>query len=348
MIPAIVVLAVFLIMFFVFRSSIRSQRERLRLMKEGNLAVAIVRSISQTGTEINQIPQMRLNLRIENNGGQPRDVEIKQLIDLGSMPRAGERVYVMIDPKNPDKVALVPPGSTINAPIATNDATQQSIDMTEQQTMDLLSLSQELRERGVPGVARVISIAPAPNGMSHITLDVDSIGKPLKRVTITQTIDGDAPPVGSRTYLIVDPQNPDLMALMPLSYTGGRTLPEGSNRLDPLALGPQLLHEGAKANGEVLAASAATMANPLLAQQGFSKWNLVIKVTPDSTIISPYQANLVISLTSKEKADKIAHQGAEVPLRYDPNDLQTISIDSIAMGYPDPYEETLKKFQRQR
>lgn len=348
MIPAIIVSAIFLIMFFVFRSSIRSQRERLRLMHEGDLSVAIVRSISQTGTMINQIPQMRLNLRIENNGGESRDVEIRQLIDLGSMPRAGERVYVMVDPKNPDKVVLVPPGSTLNVPVVTNDATEQPIDMTEQQTMDLLALSKGLRERGVPGVARVIAIAPAPNGMTHITLDVDSIGKPLKRITITQTIDGDAPPLGSRTYLIVDPQNPDLMALMPLSYTGGRTLPEGSNRLDPLALGPQLLHDGAKAKGIVLSAAPAVMANPLLAQQGFSKWNLVIKVTPDSVLVPPYQANLVISLTSKEKADKIAHQGAEVPLRYDPNDLQTISIDSIAMGYPDPYEETLKKFQQQR
>jgi hypothetical protein len=34
-----------------------------------------------------------------------------------------------------------------------------------------------------------------------------------------------------------------------------------------------------------------------------------------------------------------------VPLRYDPAEPQTVTIDSIAMGYGDPYEAVRKLWQ---
>jgi hypothetical protein len=52
---------------------------------------------------------------------------------------------------------------------------------------------------------------------------------------------------------------------------------------------------------------------------------------------APYQASLLISFTNPEKAERAARLGPEVPLRYDPIDRQTVAIDSIAMGYDDPY-----------
>ena len=139
-----------------------------------------------------------------------------------------------------------------------------------------------------------------------------------------------------------DPQNPDNMALSPASFTQGQTLGVGANRLDPLVLGPQLLQAGAKAAGTVTSAKPMQLASPILADQSYSKWELGLNVTPQSGLVKPYQATLVISLSNKEKADKMAHTGAVVPLRYDPLNLQTISIDSIAMGYPDPYEAAMK------
>jgi hypothetical protein len=51
---------------------------------------------------------------------------------------------------------------------------------------------------------------------------------------------------------------------------------------------------------------------------------------------------LVISFTTLEKAQRAARVGAEVPIRYDPMDRQTFAIDSIAMGYGDPYEAVRK------
>jgi len=112
-----------------------------------------------------------------------------------------------------------------------------------------------------------------------------------------------------------------------------------------LVLGPQLLTLGAKATGMVESVKQIPLANDPMASKGFSKWELVLTVKPALGLVVPYKANLTIALTSKEKADKIAYEGAEVPLRYDPNDLQTISIDSPAMGYPDPYAEVIRTFQ---
>jgi len=99
----------------------------------------------------------------------------------------------------------------------------------------------------------------------------------------------------------MDPDNPDIVALMPASLTGGQQLPINANRLDPLVLGPQLLQEGAKAAGTVLSAAPQALNNPALEGKGFSKWQLMLEVRPENG--SPaYQAELVISLTSSEKA----------------------------------------------
>ena len=78
-----------------------------------------------------------------------------------------------------------------------------------------------------------------------------------------------------------------------------------------------------------------------LEAKGCSKWQLLIDVKPEDGS-PPYQATLVISFTNPEKAHRAARVGAEVPLRYDPMDRQTFAIDSIAMGYGDPYEAVRK------
>jgi len=61
-----------------------------------------------------------------------------------------------------------------------------------------------------------------------------------------------------------------------------------------------------KADGTVQSAKSVPKPNPMLADKGYSKWELVLNVKPQNSAVAPYQANLTISLTSKEKADKIA------------------------------------------
>ena len=60
----------------------------------------------QTGTIVNQQPLMRIVLDVPQASGETRRVRITQLIDLGRMPRAGERVPVLVDPKRPRFVIL--------------------------------------------------------------------------------------------------------------------------------------------------------------------------------------------------------------------------------------------------
>ena len=346
LIPVVIILIVGFVFYKVFGGVYKQIQNRKRLAQEGSLAIAYVQSISQTGTTVNQMPEMRLSLQIENIGGQPRQVEIKQLIGLGSIPRAGDQVYVLVDPKDPNNVVLSPTpfgGNARTKLVDDNGNTTGTIDLNSNIMKGYMALSPELRESGKPGVATIVSIMPAGGRDSLITMDIDNIGEPPKRVTITQPIDGYAPVIGTRLYFIYDPQHPEVMALAPSAMTGGQTLGVGANRLDPLVLGPQLLQVGAKATGTVLSAKEVQLANPLLAQKGYSKWDLVLNVKPQNAT-PPYQADLTISLSSAEKAAKIAHADAEVPLRYDPLDLQTISIDSIAMGYPDPYEAAIKAF----
>jgi hypothetical protein len=327
LIVTVVILITGFIFYRVFGGIYKQMQNRKRLAREGILAVAYVQSIAQTGTTVNQMPEMRLSLQIENVGGQSRQVEIKQLIDLGSIPSAGDQVYVLIDPKDPANVVLSP--TTFAGGVQTKIVDEKgnntgTVDLNSNAVKSYMALTPELREKGKLGVATIISVIPAGGHNSQITMDIDNIGQEVKRVSITQPMDGYSLITGTRVYFLYDREQPAVMALAPSATMGGQNLGTGTNRLDALV----------------------QMANPLLAQKGYSKWELVLTVKPQD-VTPAYQANLTISLSSTEKAARIAHEGAEVPLRYDPLNLQTVSIDSIAMGYPDPYEAAIKAFTDQ-
>ncbi|WDD90510.1 hypothetical protein Bsp3421_000358 (plasmid) [Burkholderia sp. FERM BP-3421] len=76
------------------------------IVTDGVKAVAEVVEIGQTGVTLNQVPQMRMVLRISDHGVS-RDVTIRQYVDLGNMPRAGERVRVVIDARDPARVTYL-------------------------------------------------------------------------------------------------------------------------------------------------------------------------------------------------------------------------------------------------
>ncbi|PTU67754.1 hypothetical protein HQN78_06330 [Chromobacterium sp. Beijing] len=79
------------------------QRESV---KDGVRLNADVLSIRQTGLLVNQVPMMRLELRVWQDGFS-RELTIEQLIDLGNMPRAGERVEVMVDRQDPSRASYL-------------------------------------------------------------------------------------------------------------------------------------------------------------------------------------------------------------------------------------------------
>lgn len=321
----------------------KSKRRR-HLLQHGEMAVARVVDISQTGASVNDVPEMRLVVDVDRAGEQPRRITFAQLIDLGSMPRAGERVYVMLDPTKPDRATLAPSPSGAGIKLTTVSAEggpPVEVDLNNDSVRDVVALSPRLREHGKLGIAKVVSISSTATSATQLVLDIDAIGAAPRRVTIIQIIDGTPPYAGERVYILVDSNDPNLAALLPASMTNGQRIPAMANRLDPLVLGPQILREGAKANGTVVSATQQPMNNPALEAKGCSKWQLVMDVKPEDGSV-PYQATLVISFTNLEKAQRAARVGAEVPLRYDPMERQTFAIDSIAMGYGDPYEAVRK------
>jgi ribosomal protein L7/L12 len=188
--------------------------------------------------------------------------------------------------------------------------------------------------KGELGVAEVMSLSTGQSVPTEVELELDAIGAPKRRVSAAVPA-GLVLERGDRIYVLVEPGSDQTVSILPPSMTGGQSLPKGSNRLDAVVLGPQLLRMGHKASGIVKAAEPRPLANEALAARGMSKWYLELEVQPEQGW--PYRAELTITLSTPEKAARIAHTGAEVQLRYDPEDPKTISIDSIAMGYGDPY-----------
>jgi ribosomal protein L7/L12 len=202
------------------------------------------------------------------------------------------------------------------------------------------TMNTALPPEGSVGVAEVLSVSSLVSGEPEATLELDAIGAPKRRV-MARIPEGQTLARGDRVYVLLDPTDPSTVSIAPASMTGGQSLPQGANRLDALVLGPQILKSGARAKGVVKSAESLPMAESALAARGFSKWRLELEVTPERGW--PYRAELTTSLSTPEKAARIAHAGAEVPLRYDPEDPPTIAIDSVEMGYGNPYENVMTR-----
>ena len=418
--PIVIIAVVFR---FAVLPAIKMASQRKRLIASGKPELATVVEVSQTGLTVNQMPQMRVVLDIQEAGAAARRVETKQLVDLGSMPRAGDLVYVMVDPQNPDSVMLagapppqprqqpyaaqppVGPPNTVYAPSAPvapitpdasfapaegyvqatpsapNDPLVSSAPFVpnapaspitpafgggafggttafaptapampvaptaDQITLDTISITPRLRENGTLAVATVLATTPTSTQATSFDLEIDAINAPKRNMTVSQIMYGESYVPGDRVYLLVDPADPNSIAILPLSLTGGNKLPHGANRLDALVLGPQILREGAKAQGTIESATQIPMNNPILEAQGMSRWHLRVRIVPENGMPS-FEAEQDLAFTTQEKAQRIAHAGAMVPIRYDSNDPQSFVTDSIAMGYNDPYAAVFAAWRR--
>lgn len=333
------------ILVFAFGPVVRRYFNGRKLLSTGDLGVADVVSSSQTGVSINSQPEMRVVLDVENTGGTPRRVELKQIFDLGSIPRAGDRVYVLTDPANPANVVLAPAG--VGGQLRTAiSAAPGNATLTNDQVQDMMALTPELQKTSNLGIVKLTTVTPGANGSMQFVGDIDAIGQPPRRVTFSQVVHGgQVPPAGARTYVFIDPNNPNTVALVPPSMLNGHTLPAGANRLDPLVLGPQILKDGAKASGLVNSSKEVPLGDATLAAKGITKWELGMTVTPGNGQPA-YPATLTISLLDQQRAARLTPVGTQLALRYDPLDPQTFSIDGPAMGYPDPYADLMKLLQR--
>jgi len=227
---------------------------------------------------------------------------------------------------------------------ATGGATADGLTMNQLQ--DVAAISPRLRENGTMGVATILSMEPGAGAATRISLEVDSVVEKKRVVTTEQVMNGFSYSVGDRAYIFVDKTDPNMVALVPLSFTGGQKLDATANRLDPLVLGPQILHEGKKGEGTVTAAEQVPLNNPVLESRGMQRWRLTMHIAPaDST--PAYDADVTITFTTQDKVERICKVGATVPVRYDGNDPKSFVTDSMALGYPDPYETVIAALKAQ-
>ena len=92
------------VMFFVFRAL----RPDPTIMKSGISAQATIQNVWQTGTYVNNSPQVGMQLEVRPPTGVPYVAQVNAIIPLINIPQfqPGAVVPVKIHPTDPSKVAL--------------------------------------------------------------------------------------------------------------------------------------------------------------------------------------------------------------------------------------------------
>ncbi len=71
-------------------------------------ATAVVKAIHDTGTRVNDNPEVELTLEVQRQGAQPYTATVTTVVSVVNLPslQPGKTVKVRYDPKHPSKVAL--------------------------------------------------------------------------------------------------------------------------------------------------------------------------------------------------------------------------------------------------
>lgn len=88
--------------------SMQAQTADLRLEQTGTPGAAMILALFDTGTRINMVPLVRLNLLVEYDGRPPYPVTVETMLPLHASAQAGigQRVSVKVDPHRADRVLV--------------------------------------------------------------------------------------------------------------------------------------------------------------------------------------------------------------------------------------------------
>lgn len=142
-----VAVAVLLIILFAFLGR-RSQANQ-RLQETGLPATGQILEAQQTGTYINEQPQVRLRLRIEGEGLEPYEVTKRvtvPLIALGTLS-SGRPLAVAVDPQDRDRIAINW-GASGAAPAMVSTQDGQTVDLNANPAARDAAM-QAMREHGI-------------------------------------------------------------------------------------------------------------------------------------------------------------------------------------------------------
>ncbi|MEM6293198.1 MAG: DUF3592 domain-containing protein [Myxococcota bacterium] len=105
----------------IFSNLANASKEAARVLSIGQPAVGQVLSAMQTGTYVNNNPQIRLTICVTPHGGTPYQVNTTKVVSMFEIPQyqVGAQLDVRVDPANPSKVAIAGPLQPIAAqPVA--------------------------------------------------------------------------------------------------------------------------------------------------------------------------------------------------------------------------------------
>jgi hypothetical protein len=98
-------------LFFVFRvlgGLHKAAKEEQRLLQTGTPASGQILAVNQTGTYVNNQPQVNIVVMVYPSGGQPYQAQITKLVSMFEIAQyqIGGQVQVYYDPQDPSKIAV--------------------------------------------------------------------------------------------------------------------------------------------------------------------------------------------------------------------------------------------------
>ena len=158
-VPVVIVGFTFVILAVVFGGMFLRWRVKQRVLQTGVAATATIVRVWDTGTRINDNPQVGMLLRVQPTTGAPFQAEVKETVSIVQMPmfQPGASLEVKYDPAQPTSVAIV-------SVISGSAASSGSGLMNTQQAEQLLTRYQAENERilasGVSAPAKILQYMP--------------------------------------------------------------------------------------------------------------------------------------------------------------------------------------------
>jgi hypothetical protein len=109
--PAIGIIVTVMSLIFVFRlfgGLQKAAKEEQRILTTGQPAGGQIINVQQTGTYINNQPQVVISLQVFPPNGQPYQTSLTKVVSMFQIPQfqVGAQVALRIDPANPMQVAI--------------------------------------------------------------------------------------------------------------------------------------------------------------------------------------------------------------------------------------------------
>lgn len=152
----------------VFIPSILSTVFSLRTVKSGESAIGLIRQVQQTGTYINEQPQLLIEVMVTRRGQEPYPASFKAVIPQTSIPQfqPGSVIPLLVSAKHPSQVGL-----DRNGQVSQQD--MQSLLNEQMMRQGVAPEMMEIARHGEQLYAKVLDVVPlgsSPHGKLSLSL----------------------------------------------------------------------------------------------------------------------------------------------------------------------------------